>query len=159
MLRSGVRPDKILVLAFTNRAIVTFRNQLVERIGPELTAHLQLFTFHSFCQMMLASSSDLLSVSQGWRVADEVDSLVIADRSINSGILKEELAHFGPAAKKTTPLDIVRAVRALKRKQIANAPGTVQAYETRILDVYNQYLNQSNMLDVSVLSCLSSKAC
>lgn len=157
MLNSGVQPEKILILAFTNRAVVAFRTQLESRVGKELLSRVHLFNFHSFCQSILAGSGDVLDVRPGWDIADEVDSLIAADRVLQSPSVRNHPA-LTPALNSQAVLKIVKAYK----QSLIIDPLTPEEYEKSrflagfdprlmrcIIDTYSDHLLKANMLDVS----------
>src|SRR5437868_2585350 len=53
LIRSGVKPESILGLTFTNKAAEEMRVRLESFIEPRLARRVMLSTFHSFCMYIL----------------------------------------------------------------------------------------------------------
>jgi ATP-dependent DNA helicase HMI1 len=53
LIKNGIRPDEILVLSMTNRAVNSLRDKLTSLIGAELAQNVNVSTFHSFCASLV----------------------------------------------------------------------------------------------------------
>ena len=86
MLASGIRPDSILGLTFTNKAAREMRERLASLVDPSLAAKVTLGTFHSFCVKVLRREIKNLGYLPGFTIADASDQ---------QGLFKQAVAQLG----------------------------------------------------------------
>ncbi|MBO5762583.1 MAG: UvrD-helicase domain-containing protein, partial [Lentisphaeria bacterium] len=86
MLASGILPEQILGLTFTNKAAREMRERLAGLVDPDLARRVTLGTFHSFCIRLLRKEIHYLGYLPGFTVADESDQ---------QGLLKQAAAQKG----------------------------------------------------------------
>ena len=65
MINSGVKPENILLLTFTNKAAKEMKERIIKEVG-EKSVDVTAMTFHSFCSMLLKKHGSLLSKLPVW---------------------------------------------------------------------------------------------
>lgn len=86
MLASGIMPDEILGLTFTNKAAREMRERLASLVGEASAKRVTLGTFHSFCISILRKEISLLGY---------LPTFTIADASDQQGLFKQAAAEIG----------------------------------------------------------------
>ena len=75
MLASGIAPENILGMTFTNKAAKEMRERLAKLVDPAAAGKVTLGTFHSFCGKLLRKEISALGYLPGFTIADESDQL------------------------------------------------------------------------------------
>ena len=83
LLEQGVRPDRILLLTFTNKAAQEMMKRVRELVGNELSG-LCGGTFHSVGARLLRSYGDLLGYQRNFNILDREDSVALVKTCIES---------------------------------------------------------------------------
>ncbi|MGQ0542886.1 MAG: UvrD-helicase domain-containing protein, partial [Blastocatellia bacterium] len=81
LIASGVRPDNILVLTFSNKAAEELRTRL-HRFAPESAGRLSIETFHSFGLELLRKYGTKLGLSEKPEILDPVEAIFLLERSL-----------------------------------------------------------------------------
>ncbi len=84
LLKSGVPPDTILALTFTNKAAKEMKDRIIKVAGYENSRHLWMGTFHSVFARILRSESKTLGYPSDFTIYDTLDS-----RNLIKTIIKE----------------------------------------------------------------------
>jgi DNA helicase-2/ATP-dependent DNA helicase PcrA len=148
LVGSGVRPNDILAVTFTNKAA----GEMAERVRnlgvPEGAT---ISTFHSLCARMLRIYAKHVGLESSFSIYDTADSLAVVKRVMKS--LKTDPAMFKPtfaarqisAAKNKmwTPEDIMKAGGPAETLAIA-----------KIYEEYDRQLRESNAVDFDDLLIL-----
>jgi DNA helicase II / ATP-dependent DNA helicase PcrA len=71
MLASGVAPQQILAVTFTNKAAAEMRHRLQAMVGP---APVQLGTFHGLCASLLRRYANLVGLTERFTIYDTDDA-------------------------------------------------------------------------------------
>ncbi|HRW58581.1 MAG TPA: UvrD-helicase domain-containing protein, partial [Chlamydiales bacterium] len=77
LLRTGVKPENILGLTFTNKAAKEMQQRIAKLINPALAKKVTLSTFHSFCVKILRKHIAKLGYTKAFSIYDEKDNLRI----------------------------------------------------------------------------------
>lgn len=73
-LDSGIKPEEILCLTFTNRAAEEMAKRINKRIGKKaISDGLTLKTFHGFCAYFIKAEAKEIGISTDFVIFDEVD--------------------------------------------------------------------------------------
>ena len=86
MLASGIPPENILGMTFTNKAAAEMRERLAQLAAPAAASAVTLGTFHSFCGRLLRREITKLGYLPNFTIADESDQL---------GIFKQAAGNIG----------------------------------------------------------------
>ena len=91
LIRTGIAPQRILALTFTNKAAEEMRRR-VERLAPG--KQVWVSTFHRFCAKMLREHSRLVGLRENYTIYDTSDSQSTLKRTIAA--LDFDTGHFTP---------------------------------------------------------------
>jgi DNA helicase-2/ATP-dependent DNA helicase PcrA len=85
LIEQGVRPDRILLLTFTNKAAKEMRER-AEQVAGELTQSIWSGTFHSIAARLLRRYGTLLGYPQSFQILDEDDQKKLIGEIIKSSV-------------------------------------------------------------------------
>lgn len=137
---SGVSPQRILAITFTNKAAEEMSGR-VEAMGGAMGAWVS--TFHSFCARMMRLYAPHVGRTHSFTIYDAADSLAAVKRAIGS-------LHFDEAEFK--PARVARLISTAKNR--LDSPEVMAAYPqpdaAAVSQIYAQYermLESSNAVD------------
>ncbi|MEN9654978.1 MAG: hypothetical protein RL235_1090 [Chlamydiota bacterium] len=90
LIATGVPPESILCLTFTNKAAKEMRDRVKTLIGSDQGSKVTLSTFHSFCLHLLRKEAEKLGFTKDFSLYDERD----IERLIQQ-IVRDMLGHVG----------------------------------------------------------------
>jgi superfamily I DNA/RNA helicase len=151
MIDSGIPPENIAGMTFTNKAAKEMRERLESVVAKSDAQKVYLGTFHSFCARLLRKEISPLGYTPNFTIADDTDQ---------NGILKQVLAEMG--VKK----DLVNASFCLamigKVKSELVAPEEIYIGDTVLSSIfpdiykrYQQVLKNQNLVDFDDLLLLT----
>jgi len=77
-LESGVKPQEVLCLTFTNRAAEEMSTRIKGRVGDKHTTdELTIKTFHGFCAFLVRAEAEAAGVSSDFAILDETEQMEI----------------------------------------------------------------------------------
>ncbi|MFP4198864.1 MAG: ATP-dependent helicase [Halanaerobium sp.] len=79
LINSGVSPQNILTVTFTNRAADDMKAKIGKLIGAETIGQMNLGTFHSICLKILRENLKKVERSEGCLIYDTNDSVAIVE--------------------------------------------------------------------------------
>ncbi len=81
---SGVDPESILALTFTNAASFNMRERLGQIIGPELAHRVYIATFHSFAEDIIHRYTDYFPQFDGARLISSIEQIELVELLTNT---------------------------------------------------------------------------
>ncbi|MFA9417069.1 UvrD-helicase domain-containing protein [Natrinema sp. HArc-T2] len=104
--RGDVEPDDVLVLTFANEAAASIRAAVAERLDPDATAAIDVYTYHSFCYRLVREYAYYLGYSPEFEVVTERKRQRLVGR-----LLADTDYGFAAASKHDgSPADLTAAV-------------------------------------------------
>ena len=157
LLRSGIDPEQILAITFTNKAAGEMRER-IEALEPR--SKVWVGTFHGFCARLLRSHARLVGIDPGFTIYDQADRL----RAVRD--VAEQIAGDEPAL---TPERIEAAISRAKNDLVTPALLRKRARDERdvliakVFAGYEEKLRASSAVDfddllVHVVSILKDHA-
>lgn len=144
MLASGIAPQSILGLTFTNKAAREMRERLASLVDPESAGKVTLGTFHSFCVKVLRQEIKNLGY---------LPSFTIADSSDQQGLFKQAVAQLG-WSKDECSLDVlINRISDWKNKLVSPqearrfAETDIEVMASALYFTYQELLELQNMVD------------
>ena len=144
MLASGIAPESILGLTFTNKAAREMRERLAQLAGEEVAKRVTLGTFHSFCIKILRKHIFRLGFQTGFTVADESDQ---------QGIFKQALGECGcaydgfPAAKVFAMIGSWKNRLYTPEMAVKSAASSFESTAAHVYEKYRDLLEMQNLID------------
>ncbi len=139
----GVAPYRILAVTFTNKAARELRERC-QRLVPAAADQLRVFTFHSFCALMLRFDGEHVGLKQGFTIYDDDDQSRVIRR-----ILQE--MDIDP---KQFPVGQLRAIISSSKNKMVMPAAFQQGAETyreevagRVYEKYQEALARANAAD------------
>ena len=144
---SGVAPQRILAITFTNKAADEMRSR-VETMGAASGAWIS--TFHSFCARTLREHAGCVGRTRWFTIYDTADSLAVVKRAVDG--LRFDKAVYKPAR-------VARLISAAKNRldppeAVAGYPQADAAGVAQIYAQYERMLESANAADFDDLLVL-----
>ena len=153
MIDSGILPENIAGMTFTNKAAREMRERLSAVVPKSASEKVYLGTFHSFCARLLRKEIKPLGYTANFTIADETDQ---------NGILKQVLAEIG-VQKELVNTSVCLSIIGKVKSELIH-PADLHIGDTiiselfpRIYKRYTQVLKNQNMLDFDDLLFLTVK--
>ena len=140
LLKSGVKPENVIALNFTNKAAKEMRNRIINHRSLVISPFIG--TFHSLGVQILKSEAKLVGRTPHFTIFDEDDSL---------SLVKKILADLNLSKDRFNPLAILAQISQIKNElseEDESPPGS--HYEKITLSVFKKYedtLQKSNAFD------------
>jgi DNA helicase II / ATP-dependent DNA helicase PcrA len=146
---TGIAPDSILAVTFTNKAAGEMAERVERLLGHTTVAKPLISTFHSLCVRILRRDIEELKVGgQGL-----TRSFAIFDESDQQGIVKQVMRRMGLDTKQLTPRTVLGQISWAKNHMVDPQEyylGSKDPNSERVAHIYKSYqaeLLRNNALD------------
>lgn len=150
LLKQGVRPSTILALTFTNKAAREMKDRIANVVGPNLSRHLWMGTFHAIFARILRYEHEALGFPSDFTIYDATDSkslikTIIKDFQLDDKIYKPGVVSGRISMAKNnliTPLVYAESLEIKEFDRSIQMP--------RISEIYREYVKRcklSNSMD------------
>src|SRR3989344_1591609 len=153
MISSGIKPENILAVTFTNKASQEMKERVEKLLGRPATIPL-VGTFHSICARILRQEAKTLGFTRNFTIYDEENQL---------NLIKKVMEDLGFSQKNFNPYSILNRISKLKSELIypeGYEKNDKNYYEKVVSQVYTAYqreLQKSNAMDFDDLIMLTNK--
>ncbi|MBQ4107291.1 MAG: UvrD-helicase domain-containing protein [Lentisphaeria bacterium] len=154
LLVSGVAPENILGLTFTNKAAREMRERLARLVDGPTAAAVTLGTFHAFCVRLLRKEAHRLGYLPGFTVADDSDQ---------QGLIKQAIAQQGLTGSGIGIPAVLSMIGSWKNRLLTPRDARNQAnndFEITVGTLYGEYqsmLENQNMIDFDDMLLLTCR--
>ena len=160
MIGSGIKPENILAVTFTNKASQEMKERVKKLLGTHpstssgrLTAMPLVRTFHSICAKILRKEAKALGFTKNFTIYDEEDQL---------NLIKKVIEELGFGQKNFNPYSILNRISKLKSTLIGPEEYEKEAgnyYEKTVSQIYSAYkkeLKKTNAMDFDDLILMTA---
>ena len=157
-IASGIKPDEILCLTFTNRAADEMRARIKKRINkPEISNRVFIGTFHGFCSYFIRAEAKAIGISRDFTICDEVEQQEILKK-----ILEKRRDNF--FSGKNEKFEIMQLLDSIYRRRLTGlekrigckvAEIAADDYLDAIGEEYRKNLEEQNSFDFNELVLLT----
>ncbi len=143
LIDSGVRPESILALTFTNKAAGEMRGRIQNLVGPESSA-IWMGTFHSIFARILRVEARHLGFSRSFTIFDRDDSLALVRSVMND---------LGMSLQQYSPQTILARISGAKNQMVTPeayrgiALDRLSEHTAAVYEAYDRRLQQANGMD------------
>lgn len=150
LLQSGLHPQNILALTFTNKAAREMRTRIAQLVGEHQARYLWMGTFHSIFSRILRSEAERIGFTSNFTIFDSSDSRNLIKTIIKEYQLDDKI--YKPAKIQSI---ISQAKNNLQSPTMYAQNSEIQEYDQRakipmtrdIYRAYNNRLQASNTMD------------
>jgi len=147
MISSGIKPDGILAVTFTNKAAAEMRERAAAMVNKTAAEQMTICTFHSLCVRILREGIEKLGYKKNFSIYTGGDQ---------TGLIKQLTVRKGGAAEKLKPGEILSVIS--KSKNSGNGINDIQDDVIReIAYAYADELRAQNAVDFDDLLILAEK--
>ena len=163
LLETGVAPDNILALTYSNKAAEEMRRRIAQ-FAPEAAAQVWLGTFHAFGLEALRKFTLEADLSANFQLLDSIDAQILLEKNL----LELKLEHYRSLHNPTehlksilgavsrakdeliSPREYAEAAAAMLANAVTDEQATAAekcAEVARVYAFYNELLQRNNWLD------------
>jgi len=133
---SGVPPEQILALTFTNKAAGEMSARLQHALGEDCAHRVTTGTFHRFCIGVLRAHYEAAGLPEHFSLADE---------DLQRTLLFRAVPNLGTEDRNLT--NVLHTVARLKRQRRRDPHGQMSAWDVRLLQAYEGELRANRLVD------------
>jgi DNA helicase-2/ATP-dependent DNA helicase PcrA len=153
--KTGVRPDSVLAVTFTNKAAAEMAGRVEKLVGGHSVAKPVISTFHSFCVRVLRRDIEALNISTtgGGPAIGFRKDFVIYDENDQQAVVKAAMKRLGLDDKQLTPNAVLSRISWAKNRMLDPQEVYLQSADPKmervahIYEIYRKELRKSNALD------------
>ncbi|MGY3803268.1 ATP-dependent helicase [Pigmentibacter ruber] len=143
MIHSGIKPEKIVAVSFTNKAAKEMRDRLGLLVGEKCAKKVELSTFHSFALKILRQFHSEFNLQKNFSICDENESANLIKDSIKEFNLEEIISYENAAQKISEYKDKLFSDEEFKKQN--------NVFDSKIFcklfNSYNRRLRLYNLID------------
>lgn len=143
MIHSGIIPEQIVAVSFTNKAAKEMRDRLAQLVGEKCAKKVELSTFHSFALKILRHYHKEFQLQKNFSICDENESFNLLKESIKELHLEEILSLDNASAKISEYKDKLYTDEDFKKQN--------NVFDSKIFcklfNSYNRRLRLYNLID------------
>jgi len=149
LINSGVSPQNILCITFTNKAAREMKERIEKRVKEDVATKLWVSTFHSMGAKILRKEVDKVPhYTSDFTIIDPDDQKTVIER----GIEALDLVAKGKGKKKNAGIDVWNVVSMIgaKKDKLQNDADFKEEHDPQtcqLFDFYKEYLIKSNCMD------------
>lgn len=155
ILKTGIEPESILALTFTESGVKAMRERLAKFIG-HTAYYVNITTFHSFSSEVLNSNPDYFLLGNNSRIATDLEKLTIIQNILNKSV--DEVEYIRPAGDPFFYSNyILRCISDLKREGVTykKYKDLIRGHKKNIEELENQ--NKITAKDKNIIKDLSKQ--
>ena len=150
LIKQGVKPSTILALTFTNKAAREMKDRIAAVVGPNLSRHLWMGTFHSIFARILRYEHESLGFPSDFTIYDAADSKSLIKTIIKDFQLDDKIYKPGVVASRISMAknNLITPQVYVESHEIKEFDRSIQM--PRISEIYREYVKRcklSNSMD------------
>ncbi len=145
LLKQGVKPSTILSLTFTNKAAREMKERIAAVVGPNLSKHLWMGTFHSVFARILRYEHEALGYPSDFTIYDATDSKSLLKTIIKDFQLDDKIYKTGVVSSR-----ISMAKNNLITPSVYSGSQEIKEFDRsiqmpRISEIYREYVKRCKL--------------
>lgn len=150
LIKQGVKPYTILALTFTNKAAHEMKDRIAAVVGPNLSRHLWMGTFHSIFARILRYEHEAIGFPSDFTIYDATDSKSLIKTIIKDFQLDDKIYKPGVVASRISMAknNLITPQVYAESQEIKEFDRSIQM--PRISEIYREYVKRcklSNSMD------------
>ncbi|MCK5460030.1 UvrD-helicase domain-containing protein [Candidatus Parcubacteria bacterium] len=161
-LESGIKPEEVLCLTFTNRSAEEISQRIKKRIkSRDIINNLTITTFHGFCAYFVKTEAKRIGVNSDFVIFDEIEQLEIMNNILADYNYQD--FSIGTKISRYEILDLIKQIYEYRlnnlRKRLGHKIEDIKISKTliKISEKYFNALKNQNALDFNELVILTIK--